>query len=832
MAESLGSSVLDLTVDASDLEAGLDEAESKSESAGETSAGSFSEAFSTGLKVGGVAAAAALTKGFFDALGEEDVQNRMVNQLGVPPERAAELGATASGLYRDAWGESLGEVGDAVAAVESSLGEHLGTAGIDEISKRAIAFADTFDTDVAGAVSTAQNLITSGLAPNAEAAFDLLTRGFQEMPAALRDELTDASNEYGRFFDQLGISGEESFGLLTDAAEGGVFGIDKTGDALKELTIRSTDMSTASVEAFETAGLNAEDMAARFLEGGDSARGALSDLVDGLQGIEDPVERSNAAIALFGTPLEDLGTDQIPDFLAQLEDMGGGLGDVDGAASEMADRLAGSNSAKLRRFKRQILGGLADVAANVLVPAFEGIVDVISDVVDWFREHEDVTVALGVAVGTLVAGLTGLMIIRQVKAAIVAMRTAMLGLNLAMAANPAVLIVAAVAALAGALVLAYRKSETFRNIVDAIGRFFTDTLWPILQDVFGFLRDNVPPIIQAVIDFFTDLWHIIRDDIIPVIQRIIEVAREVLEGIGEVIGEIIEFFTGLGETILQLVTDAATWLYDVGKAVLQGLLDGITWVWDNLVKPYLELHQKILLAVGDLLGTLYDKGKDLLQGLMNGVVWIWDNVISPWLDISRKVKDTIGDLTMALFGKGLDLLRGLWDGIKWIWEHSIEGWLNIGEKVLDAIGDLSSLLYDIGEDIINGLWDGMQAAWEEVSGWVGGLGSAISGLKGPIEKDRILLVPEGQAIMEGLGTGLMAGFDDVAGQLSDITSSIPRFVVDHNLLAGQGAATAPGGGSFGDITVVAPERDAHSIVRELEWFARTGVEPPAPVVTP
>ena len=39
--------------------------------------------------------------------------------------------------------------------------------------------------------------------------------------------------------------------------------------------------------------------------------------------------------------------------------------------------------------------------------------------------------------------------------------------NAAMAANPIVLVVAALAALAAGLVVAYRESETFRAIVDA-----------------------------------------------------------------------------------------------------------------------------------------------------------------------------------------------------------------------------------------------------------------------------------------------------------------------------------------------------------------------------
>jgi hypothetical protein len=112
-------------------------------------------------------------------------------------------------------------------------------------------------------------------------------------------------------------------------------------------------------------------MAAGFLSGGDDARAALGETIDGLLGIEDPVEQANAAIALFGTPLEDLGTSEIPGFLASLQDMGDGLGDVSGSAEELVDSLGSTNSAKIEAFKRQALGGLADFAADHLIPAFE-----------------------------------------------------------------------------------------------------------------------------------------------------------------------------------------------------------------------------------------------------------------------------------------------------------------------------------------------------------------------------------------------------------------------------------------------------------------------------
>jgi hypothetical protein len=90
-------------------------------------------------------------------------------------------------------------------------------------------------------------------------------------------------------------------------------------------------------------------------------------LVAGLLGIEDPTLRANSAIALFGTPIEDLGTENIPTFLEQLAGMGDGLTDIDGRAAEMGDTLNDNMATSLEAVKRQF-GGLLSEGIEPLLP--------------------------------------------------------------------------------------------------------------------------------------------------------------------------------------------------------------------------------------------------------------------------------------------------------------------------------------------------------------------------------------------------------------------------------------------------------------------------------
>lgn len=350
---------------------------SASDKSGKDSAESFMSGFSGKAKLlaksVGVVAAAALTKGFTDHIANEKAFDKTAAAFGLDAETSERLGDAAGRIYAGAWGDSLGQVSDAIALVQQGLGRFdTPIEDLERMTEHALDFATAFDTDVTEGITAATLLVKNGLAKDGVEAFDLLTLASQQLAPAMRDELLAATNEYSQFFSGLGLSGEEAFtGLVRAAERGGNFGVDKFGDALKELTIRATDMSTASVEAYEIAGLNAEKMSARFLEGGDVARGALDDLVEGLLDIKDPVTRANAAIGLFGTPLEDLSVAEIPTFLEGLTDMTGGLGDVAGAAAAMGDTLNDNAATKIESFKRTALLGLSNFVGNTVIPALE-----------------------------------------------------------------------------------------------------------------------------------------------------------------------------------------------------------------------------------------------------------------------------------------------------------------------------------------------------------------------------------------------------------------------------------------------------------------------------
>lgn len=489
----------------------------------------------------GVAAGAALTSGLMGALDLQEAQAKLAASLG-QADVAEQAGRIAGELYTRGWGESMGDVVAAAGVVHSSLGQALdGTdATLSRLTERALAFAKAFDVEVGEAARNAGILITNGLAKDAAEAFDLMVAGMQQVPAHLRDEVMEATEEYSQFLAQVGLDGAEAFGIITSAANyAGKYGIDKAGDALKEFTIRATDMSQSTVDAFETIGLDAQTMAEQLLAGGSTARQAFGQIVAGLREIEDPVLQSNTSIALFGTMLEDLGTGNIPQFLASLDPANSKLLEVGGAADQMAQALEDGQS-PLKQLGREIQAEL--------VEKMESAVPYIRDTVDWLREHKAIVGPLAVALGVF-AGVVGtIIVLTKVWAAV---QTA---LNIVMMMNPIGLIVLAIIALIAIFVILWNKCEGFRNFWKglwegiksaalAVGRWFKDTLWgEWLSPAFTWIGDKA----SSVFEFFKEL---------P--------------------GKIGNWLRGVKDTIIGAFKSAFNWVTDQFNKVIAGLNVGI-----------------------------------------------------------------------------------------------------------------------------------------------------------------------------------------------------------------------------------------------------------------
>ena len=620
--------------------------------------GKLAGAMKAGLVGAGVAAGAALTKGFMDGLDQDALNDRLAAQLGLNADQQAAFGRAAGDLYANAYGDSIGQVNDALASVQSTLGDALGPAedALTTTTAKALDLASAFDLDVNDAVNRVGVLINDGLVADAEEGFDLVTAAMQRVSPAIRDELGEAATEYGKFFSQLGIDGSEMFALFTQADD--KFELDKMGDALKELTIRGTDMSAASVEAFEAAGLNAQEMAWKFLQGGDTARGALDELVGGLQGIEGDVARSNAAIALFGTPLEDLSTSEIPEFLDKLTTMGAGLGDVEGAADRMGDTLNDNLKTKIETWKRKGLQAMTDLMMDKVIPAVEDFAPVVQDtfgtaadvvgkvagkVDGWLDDNADTIEELGDTVDRVIGDVIG----------------------------------------------------WFKDARDDIGDSSTELgkIVGQLRDLFSTYLEAIGVAIETVVKVATDLWHRFGDDLI-------EYARESWDNVKETLRGALDFITGILNIFIAIFTGDWGRLWDAVKQTVGGAWQVIRGVVEqalNVLDTILSVGMGGISAAWSLawngIKTLVTDIFDGAGGIVSKVTGWIGTIVGVFASLPGKIARFAGDAFGSLVETFKSVLRSIinaWNSLDLEFEvPDVWGVPNRGERY-DLIPDVGT----------------------------------------------------------------------------------------------------------------------------------------------
>ncbi len=396
-----------------------------------------------GLAVAGGAAAVGLgmafAAGLESAMDISSATTKLQNQLDLTDDEAARAGELAGDVFNAGFGESAGEVGDALSAVSSSM-QQFGSVSdkeMEQLTKSALGLAKTFEWDVGMATAGAGNLIKAGLAKDGTEAMDLLAATAQKVPAAMREELPEVSKEYSEFFGQLGFTGPQMFGLLAQAAKDPTFELDKLGDAMKEFSLRLADTDAAK-EPLKELKLDVGDIQELVNQG--KGTQAFDQVRTALKGVEDQTERTRLQAALFGGPGEDMGNTLL-NLDATAAAASTGLDDAAGAAKSVTDNMEASPAQQWDSAMRTVTGTLGEA----LLPALRTVSGLLS-------ANPGLVQALVPVVLMLAAGLA-------VAAA------AQWAMNSALLANPYTWVILAIIALVAMIVTLWQKSETFRAIV-------------------------------------------------------------------------------------------------------------------------------------------------------------------------------------------------------------------------------------------------------------------------------------------------------------------------------------------------------------------------------
>lgn len=588
-------------------------------------ANKVSTAMTAGLAAMGTGAIAA-TKYLSDLGGEwQTATNQVAASTGAAGKELENLRGVMEDVYANNFGESVADVGDAVAMVDRNMA-NLDKNGLTRATEGALALRDAFEYDVEESTRAAE-AIRKNFGGSAENAFSLIAAGAQN-GLDYSGELIDTINEYSSQFSKLGFTADGMFNLLQSGADSTAWNLDKVGDAIKEFSIRAIDGSDSTVGAFKDLGYNAEEIMATFAAGGEGANKAFFDVINTLMDVDDQVKRDALGVALFGTQWEDLGVEA-------MEAMAGASQaayDTEGALNKINQVKYNDLDSAMEGIKRQIEVGLlpaadavyqslmqnmpeisgaieevspviaeiaedfADWAGGAISEGLPVLVDGIRDFADWagkaydkakpflsfLWEHKGTVAAvavalrlLGPAIGAVTAAMNAYKTaktfmallqssgrITQITGAFKAFGSALMG--------PLGIIIA----VAGALVLLYKNWDTVKAWLVNFGNT-VNQIWTNFSNAVGNAIAAIGEKFPVLGAFLTGWWQSIQaavENVKAIFQNIIEFIDNVFSG----------NWSAAWQNIVNIFGNLFGMIVNLAKAPINGVISAINWVLSKI----------------------------------------------------------------------------------------------------------------------------------------------------------------------------------------------------------------------------------------------------------
>ena len=735
---------------------------------------------------------------FGNMVSSGDEFNKAINQM------AASTGAVGTELegmrdvVKDVYGNNFGESYDDVANAVAEISKQTGLMGdeLQSATESAFLLSDAFEFDVQESTKSAKSMM-SNFGISAEEAYNLIAVGAQN-GADSSGELLDTLNEYSADAVEAGLTAEQFASTLIAGADSGVYSIDKIGDAIREMNTTVKDGTAA--EALQALGLNADDMAARFAAGGDTAQKAFEEVVTALNNTTDPLARNNAAVELMGSIYEDTG-DGIITALAAVSDTSVTAADALGKINEVKYDDVGSAIEGLKRtfgkatidVRSTLSSGLADAIGglvNTINSAdgdvgkiFDGIVDAaktaLSSISPVLAGWKDKGKEL---IGKLISGIVeNLPKIKGKAVDIVIM------LADSISQNTSGFLDAAKSMIDGILT----AIQTFLPELLPLAVQMIETLIKGLSDALVMLMEYVPQIVTSIVEIITTNLPLL-------IEAAIQILTALITGITDNLPLIVEGVIGILTSMCNIITENLPTILEAALTILMALVQGITDNLPVIIDAALNMIMALVQGLIDNLPELIDAAVDIIDSLVNGLV---DN-LGPLIDSAL-------DIVMALFDGIVENLPKILEAGGKIITRLVRGIALSIPKILEAVPRVISAIWDtitetdwlqLGKDILgglaDGLWDGLSTIAQTIKDICSQIWDDFKSYFGINSPSKLMRDTVGRFLLPGVSVGIADTSDDTAETINQELDHIMEQIDARQLQAQIAGITAMHGANI------------------------------------
>lgn len=595
----------------------------------------------------------------------------------------------------------------------------------------------------------------------------------------------------------MGLSLEETAASIGIMADAGIKG-SQAGTTLRGALSRIAKPTKAMVKSMDQLGVSFYDANGKMIP----LREQIAQLKTATAGLTQE-ERNRHLVTLYGQnslsgmlALLDAGPEK-------LDKMTNALINSDGAAREMAETMQDNLASKIEQ-----MGGAFESAAiviqQILEPALTKVVGGITKLIEAFLNMSPVGQKMVVIFAGMVAALGPLLLIAgTVMTTMVKLRIAMqfLGPAFMGTMGTIALVVAAFYALVAVFMIAYTKSERFRNLIDSLAPAIKKGLGVAVEWAAEKLK-VLWEWLQKATEKVKEFGSAISSKVANTLQQFGINLGQAGSSIGSFISSGLERLGGAFGKVGGVMSIAASVLTKVGLAFFGitgplGLVislvvsfltawartgelnaDGITQVFDNLSTTI----QGAADAINQYLPIFVQKGTEILVKLIEGIANAIPGVVSVISQVIESLVQTISTVLPTILAAGVQILTALINGIAQalptIIQAAIQIIMALFNGLIQALPTIISAAIQIIQALIQGLVEALpaiiEAALQIITGLVQGLIQAL-----PMILEAALQIIMGlvNALIENIGPILEAGIQILMALIQGLIQMIPELIV-------------------------------------------------------
>lgn len=346
-------------------------------------------------------------------------------------------------------------------------------------------------------------------------------------------------------------------------------------------------------------------------------------------------------------------------------------------AQKAQERLADA-FAEVGRIGEPILTAIKNKVADMAdaaIPHLENFVNKVKDIIKWVKENGDtidkwvaVILGAGTAIGTFLLILNWGKIMTAAASAINVVRTAILGMNAAMVANPIGLIVALLAGLVVAFIYLWNNVEGFRKFwIDAwkkIKQIASDAgkaIAKFLSEAWATIKKNW----STMTGFFKGLWSGVTKIFSNVKSWFSDRFRQAWNGIKSAWNGAKSFFSGIWSSISRTFGNVAGWFrgkfqaaWSSIKSVFSGWGSFFGGLWSKIKSKFGSIGTSLGTSMGNAVKSGLNRVLSTVEQAINKGIGLINSAIRLANKLPGINVGTVPKISLPRLARGGVLERG------------------------------------------------------------------------------------------------------------------------------------------------------------------------------